>query len=126
METRTLQAMVRHESQRQGYRVYGEDGRQVFKRILAGPRDGYPGYLREFSLEPGANTPYHQHAWSHLVYVLEGQGTVRLEGQDHPVQAGSVVHVEGGRTHGFFNQPGGPMRFLCLVPSDGDSYGPSD
>jgi len=118
--------MVRHESDRDAYRVYGEGARQVLKQIRAGPREGYAGYLREFTLEPGANTPYHQHAWSHLVYVLEGMGAARLEGQDHPVRAGSVVYVEGGRTHGFFNQEGGRMRCRCLVPEAGDSYGPAD
>jgi len=118
--------MIRHESERQPYPVYGEGQRRVLKQILAGPRDGYAGYLRQFTLEPGASTPYHHHDWHHLVYVLEGRGKVKIDGQESPLKAGSVVHVEAGRTHGFFNQEGGRLRFLCLVPDSGDSYGESD
>lgn len=118
--------MVRHESEQPARSVYGEPTRRVLKRILAGPRDGYGGYLREFSLEAGANTPYHQHEWGHLVYVLEGTGKVKIDGQEHALRPGSVVHIEGGRTHGFFNQPEAGMRFLCLVPESGDAYSESD
>jgi quercetin dioxygenase-like cupin family protein len=118
--------MVRHESEQQPYPVYGEGGKRVLKQVLAGPRDGYHGYLREFTLEPGANTPYHQHDWYHLVYILEGSGRVKIDDQERDLRAGSVVHVEAGRTHGFFNQEGQRMRFLCLVPEKGDSYCETD
>jgi quercetin dioxygenase-like cupin family protein len=118
--------MVRHESEQRPYPVYGEGARRVLKQVLAGPRDGYTGYLREFTLEPAANTPYHHHDWDHLVYILEGSGRLKIDGQEHALKAGSVVHVEAGRTHGFFNQEGERLRFLCLVPENGDSYSEAD
>ena len=114
--------MVRHESQAASAPVYGDGVSKVAKQILVGPRDGFDGYLREFTLGPGGHTPYHHHDWYHVVYVLEGTGSVRIDGQDCPVKAGSVVHAAANAEHGFTNQGEGRMRFLCLVPRSGDSY----
>jgi uncharacterized cupin superfamily protein len=32
-------------------------------------------------------------------YVLEGEGTIFIDGVGHPVNVGSVAHVEGGKLH---------------------------
>jgi quercetin dioxygenase-like cupin family protein len=114
--------MVTHESQVKGDPVYGEGVNKVNKQILVGPRDGFDGYLREFTLEAGGHTPYHRHDWYHVVYVLEGRGSVRVDGRDHALEPGSVVHAPAGVEHGFTNQGEGRMRLLCLVPPSGDSY----
>lgn len=118
--------MIRHESDLKPYPVYGEPERQVFKQVLVGPRDGFDGYLREFTLEPDAASPYHQHDWYHVVYILEGSGHVTIDGTDHPITPGSAAHVPANVMHGFHNTGGGRMRFLCLVPEAGDAYGEAD
>lgn len=118
--------MIVHESQRKSRPVYGEGVRKVAKQILVGPRDGFSGYLREFTLQPGGQTPYHQHDWPHVVYVLAGQGTARYEGAEHPLSQGSVVYTEPNRMHSFSNTGAGPLLFLCLVPERGDSYTEED
>jgi quercetin dioxygenase-like cupin family protein len=117
-----IEPMVVHESKVDGRPVYGEGASKVFKQILVGPRDGFEGYLREFTLEPGGHTPYHHHDWYHVVYILEGTGSVRIDGRDYPLEQGSVVHARAGTEHGFTNNGAGRMRFLCLVPPSGDSY----
>jgi len=116
--------MVTHETERKKRPVYGEGLRSVEKQILVGPRDGFAGFLREFSLEPGGQTPFHRHDWHHVVYVLEGQGTLRTEEGEQPLRAGSVVYATPGGMHGFATASG--MRFLCLVPEKGDAYSPED
>jgi quercetin dioxygenase-like cupin family protein len=118
--------MVTHESERKARAVYGEGLRSVRKQILVGPRDGYAGFLREFTLEPGGHTPYHRHDWQHVVYVLEGEGLVRTGDAEHPLAAGSVVTTDPGQMHGFSNTASGSLRFLCLVPEKGDAYSPED
>jgi quercetin dioxygenase-like cupin family protein len=118
--------MVRHESEKKPYPFYGEGDKQVLKQILVGPRDGYDGFLREFTVPPGGSTPYHHHEWFHVVYILEGSGFVKIDDTEQPILAGSVVHAAAGVSHGFFNTGEGPMRFLCLVPKKGDGYSEAD
>jgi quercetin dioxygenase-like cupin family protein len=92
------------------------------KQIVIGPQDGYDGFLRVFTVQPGGTTPYHSHTWFHANYVLEGQGKVVIEGVDNPVKAGSVAYIDGGTKHNFVNTGTSPLKFICLVPQEGDSY----
>jgi quercetin dioxygenase-like cupin family protein len=116
--------MIIHEAERPTRSVYGEGLRGVQKQILVGPRDGYAGFLREFRLGPGGQTPYHQHDWHHVVYILEGEGRLRTEEGERPLRAGSVVYTPPNSLHGF--TAGAGLRFLCLVPEKGDAYSPED
>ena len=70
----------------------------------------------------GARPHYHKLA-TELYYVLEGEGTVLLDGKREPVKKGSLVHIPPGVVHG----AEGRMRVLVVgIPdiSDGDLYFP--
>src|SRR5947207_777169 len=47
----------------------------------------------------GAREHYHKRS-TELYYVLEGEGTVTLDGVEHPVRKGSIVHIRPGVVHG--------------------------
>ena len=47
----------------------------------------------------GARPHYHKRA-TELYYVLEGEGVVVLDGEEHPVRKGSLVHIPPGVVHG--------------------------
>src|SRR5437660_5094554 len=47
----------------------------------------------------GAREHYHKRA-TELYYVLEGEGTVVLDGVECPVRRGSLVHIPPGVVHG--------------------------
>ena len=47
----------------------------------------------------GARLHFHKRA-TELYYVLEGAGTVLLDGEEHAVEKGSVVHIPPGRKLG--------------------------
>jgi quercetin dioxygenase-like cupin family protein len=47
----------------------------------------------------GARPHYHKRS-TELYYVLEGKGTVTLDGVEHPVRKGSIVHIPPGVVHG--------------------------
>lgn len=118
--------MVRHDGDTSRYRLPAGEYQGIEKRVLAGPRDGYPGYMREFSLDPGGSTPHHSHDWYHLVYVVAGSGTATIGDREEALETGSVVFVEGGVKHRFVNAGSGVFRFLCLVTENGDKYGDND
>jgi mannose-6-phosphate isomerase-like protein (cupin superfamily) len=47
----------------------------------------------------GSRPHYHRHA-TELYYVLEGQGTVTLDGVEVQVRPGSLLHIPPGVVHG--------------------------
>ena len=72
----------------------------------------------------GAREHYHRRA-TELYYVLEGSGTVLLDGVEQPVTKGSLVHIPPGVVHG----ARGRMRVLVVgIPdiSDDDLFFPGD
>jgi quercetin dioxygenase-like cupin family protein len=72
----------------------------------------------------GARPHYHRVA-TELYYVLEGEGTVLLDGVPQHVAKGSLVHIPPGVIHG----AEGRMRVLVIgIPdiSDGDLFFPEE
>ena len=64
----------------------------------------------------GARPHYHRRA-TELYYVLEGEGTIALDGIAHPIVKGSVVHIPPGVVHG----AQGRMRVLVVgIPDIAD------
>src|SRR6476469_2778483 len=57
----------------------------------------------------GARLHYHKRS-TELYYVLDGGGVVTLDGTDHPVEKGSLVHIPTGIIHG----ARGKMRVLVV------------
>jgi mannose-6-phosphate isomerase-like protein (cupin superfamily) len=57
----------------------------------------------------GARPHYHKRS-TELYYVLEGGGVVLLDGEEHPVRKGSIVHIPPGVVHGAV----GRMRVLVV------------
>jgi mannose-6-phosphate isomerase-like protein (cupin superfamily) len=57
----------------------------------------------------GAKLHFHKRS-TELYYVLEGGGTVSLDGVEHPVSRGSIVHIPPGVVHGAH----GRMRVLVI------------
>jgi quercetin dioxygenase-like cupin family protein len=57
----------------------------------------------------GSREHYHKRA-TEIYYVLDGEGSVRLDGVEHAVRKGSLVHIPPGVTHG----AKGRMRVLVV------------
>jgi uncharacterized cupin superfamily protein len=69
-------------------------------------------------LEPGKRScPYHyHHAQEELFVILEGEGSLRVDGQMLPVRAGDVVFIPPGPEypHQFVNTSSAPMKYLSI------------
>ena len=64
----------------------------------------------------GAKPHYHKRS-TELYYVLDGGGTVSLDGTEHEVKKGSLVHIPPGVVHG----AKGRMRVLVVgIPDIAD------
>ena len=97
----------------------GAQGVQM--RLMVGRDDGAPNFaMRIFDVEPGGQTPHHQHNYEHEVMVLEGTGDAYSGDTPHPVQAGDVLFVPANEVHQFRNTGDQLFRFMCLVPTSFD------
>jgi quercetin dioxygenase-like cupin family protein len=64
----------------------------------------------------GAKPHYHRRG-TELYYVLEGEGSIVLDGVEQPIRTGSLVHIPPGVVHG----AKGRMRVLVVgVPDIND------
>ena len=64
----------------------------------------------------GAKPHFHKRS-TELYYVLAGEGSVHLDGEEHPVGPGSIVHIPPGVVHG----ARGKMRVLVIgIPDIAD------
>src|SRR5437762_3460887 len=53
--------------------------------------------MTELVMLPGANVPEHTHDTSaELLYIIEGHGTMTLDGQASPIRAGMAIFIPAG------------------------------
>jgi mannose-6-phosphate isomerase-like protein (cupin superfamily) len=70
--------------------------------------------LAEATLGPGESTTRHHHRVAEeIYYLLEGAGTMELDGEARRVAAGDAVLIPPGARHRITADPGGPLRMLC-------------
>ena len=63
-------------------------------------------------LAPGAVLRHHRHKPAELYYVLEGEGTLAIDGEEHAVLAGTAAYIPGNSEHGIRNTGAAPLRFF--------------
>jgi len=54
----------------------------------------------------------HRHEPAEIYYVLDGEGTLNLDGEDHLVTAGTAAYIPSNSEHGIRNTGDGPLRFF--------------
>ena len=112
--------IIGNENEVQGNSVEHPEARKAAMKVLVSPREGWDGYvMRIVELEQGGFSPRHRHDWPHINYMIEGSGTLYLDGEETPVSAGSYAYVPAGKEHQYRNAGEGAFRFICIVPDEG-------
>ncbi len=91
------------------------------KQIPLSRNDGAPVYsYRVFTIEPGGNTPYHQHNYEHMNYIIEGEGfLVNEDGEKLQVNKGDFALVLPNEKHQYRNMSSEkPFVMICGVPNE--------
>ena len=111
--------------------------RGLAKGVLVGEDEGAPNFaMRRFTLDPGAEVPRHTNEVEHVQYVLAGEYTVGIEGEEHTVAAGDALYVPAGAVHWYRNESSEASEdasgsrtasgddeqgaFICVVPHGDD------
>jgi quercetin dioxygenase-like cupin family protein len=90
---------------------------RVQVRWLITKEMGAPNFaMRLFEVGRGGRSSFHDHAWEHEVFVLEGEGSIMTKEGSRKFRQGDVVFVLPNEKHQFRNEGKGVLRFLCLVP----------
>lgn len=63
---------------------------------------------------PGEHSPLHRHDCEEVYYVLDGEGYVEVEGDEHPFDAGDAVYNKEGTAHRVFNTGEEDVRLLVV------------
>src|SRR6056297_862575 len=106
-----------HRNDIPGKELSGDALKNVTKQVLIGPEQGWEDYvMRMLSLEKDGFSPLHEHDWPHILYFVEGVGTLHIDGTDHEVTSGSTAYVPAGTIHQMKNRGTDKFVFICIVP----------
>ena len=109
--TSQLQTLVRHEGD--APRERSTCGWR--NRLISREDSDVAAWVHAVDID-GAREHFHKRS-TELYYVLEGEGVVVLDGEEHAVQKGSLVHIPPGVVHG----ARGRMRVLVTgIPDIAD------
>jgi quercetin dioxygenase-like cupin family protein len=96
------------------------DARKARMKVPVGAAQGWSDHvLRIVELDAEGHSPRHTHGWPHINYVIEGEGIIHMNGEDHPVTAGGYAYIPANVEHQFRNTAEAPFRFICIVPKEG-------
>jgi quercetin dioxygenase-like cupin family protein len=100
--------------------VHMEGAVGAWRQLPLGSNDGTPGYsYRVFTVEAGGHTPYHQHPYEHMNYVIEGEGAlVNAKGEETPLKAGDFALVNPSEKHQYRNKGDKAFKMICGVPKE--------
>jgi len=67
-------------------------------------------------LEPGSSIGLHAHPTTEeFWFILEGHGTVLMDGEPFPVSAGDLMLTKAGHSHSLINDSDAPLVYFGLL-----------
>ena len=91
-----------------GFRTLFSAGTTATQALTAGVAD----------LNAGDWLGLHRHTPAEIYYIVQGHGTVTLDGADYAASAGTAVYIPGGTEHGIRNTGPTPLRFFYAFAVD--------
>ena len=81
-------------------------------RLLVNEELGCRDVTQFVGVIPPGRAPLHSHTYDEVVYVIEGNGLLHLDGEDTPISAGTCIHLPPRVEHCLENTGAEPMRVL--------------
>lgn len=93
---------------------FGGQTRGIFRKSLSAT--SFPsGFKASLTLaQPSGEFPEHVDPYSHIFYILEGEGEMFLEGQKIPAKKGAAITVVAGKRHGYRNSGQTDLLLITL------------
>lgn len=114
------QAVVRQAGE--GERFWFAGG-GVFTMKASAAETGGSFTMFEDHVVRGKTTPYHRHPeHDELIYLLDGEVLVDVEGDRHTIRAGGLIFAPRGVAHAFLVTSETAHLLALLTPGDGESF----
>ncbi len=96
-----------------------EGAEGVIKQVPLSVKDGVPTFsFRVFTIVQGGHTPFHQHPFEHMNYVIKGRGALIAADGEHELTEGDFALVLPGEAHQFRNTGKSDFVVICAVPKE--------
>jgi len=88
-------------------------------RVLFGPGNGCEAATQFVGEIPPGRAPLHSHTYDEVVLVLAGEGILHAGPVEHPIAAGTCVHLPPGQQHCLENTGQRTLRVLGVFHPGG-------
>ena len=83
-------------------------------RIVADPRTGLRSATHFVGYIPTLRAPEHFHTYDEVIYILDGEGLMHVDGADYQLTAGSSIQLPARTVHCLENTGAGVMRVVAV------------
>src|SRR4051812_41014607 len=83
-------------------------------RIVADPSSGLRSATHFVGYIPTVRAPDHMHFYDEVIYVLDGEGTMEMNGETTPLRAGSCIHLPARTVHCLENLGSDVMKVVAV------------
>ena len=83
-------------------------------RVVADPESGLRSATHFVGYIPVARAPDHFHYYDEVIYVLEGEGMMHMNGESSPLSPGSCIHLPSKTVHCLENVGDDVMRVVAV------------
>jgi mannose-6-phosphate isomerase-like protein (cupin superfamily) len=88
-------------------------------RVLFGPGNGCEAATQFAGEIPPGRAPLHSHTYDEVVLVLAGEGVLHAGPVEHPIAAGTCIHLPPGQQHCLENTGQATLRVLGVFHPGG-------
>ena len=88
-------------------------------RVLFGPGNGCEAATQFVGEIPPGRAPLHSHTYDEVVLVLDGEGVLHAGPVEHPIAAGTCIHLPPGQQHCLENTGPSTLRVLGVFHPGG-------
>jgi uncharacterized cupin superfamily protein len=80
---------------------------------------GEPLHFHVSEIGPGERShPPHQHGGIEGFYLIEGEGTLEIDGERHPLRATEGIIFDPQKLHGLVNTGTSAMRYIVIIAKE--------
>jgi quercetin dioxygenase-like cupin family protein len=83
-------------------------------RIVGDPASGLRSATQFVGYIPPIRAPEHFHTYDEVIYVLDGEGVMHVDGAGYPLTSGSSIQLPARRVHCLENTGEGVMRIVAV------------